>query len=162
MRKIATIDGSIILEEDDGRVHFFADADVDSDGPGGSRQEDPDWQAETSLRFEGKSLDARKVPFIVVPKIIIQGVRGIVLGSLARVTHTGLLIDGAHPWTWAVVGDVGPSRLTGEVSVECARRLRLDPNPRHGGTEDRVIFYEIWPGKPAVIDKIEYHLQPWK
>lgn len=35
MRKIGTIEGCDILEDDNGRVHFIADADIDADGANG-------------------------------------------------------------------------------------------------------------------------------
>jgi hypothetical protein len=59
---------STIIEEDDGRVHFNGDMDIDADGA---------------------------YPFIVVPPAIVEGVVDVVLGCKARITdtRTGQLVD---------------------------------------------------------------------
>lgn len=155
MRKIGTIQGCEIFEEEDGRVHFTADADVDCDGSGGNELDDPFFQADTTLHHDGKALNAELVPFIVVPKMVIVGVKGVVMGAQARVTNTH-----NNRSCLAVVGDLGPSRKIGEVSCQCARLLGLSGNPNIGGTDEHIILYEIWPGTPAVVDGVTYELQP--
>jgi hypothetical protein len=125
----------------------------DNDGSGGNPEGDPDHQDETSLRHGGKSLNAQKVPFIVVPPAILRGVRPVVLGCQAQVVWKGVKIA-------AVVGDIGPHTKLGEISVECARRLGMNPSPIHGGIASPSVFYTILPGIPAVVDGITYQLQP--
>lgn len=143
---IATIEGSPIerIIEDDGTevVTFIAKAVVDNDGSGGNPEHDPDFQNETSLKNNGKSLNAETENFVVVPPAIIQGTRGKVLGSLV-ICHNqsnGLKARG-------VVGDIGPHAKLGEVSVAMAKALGLSGSPLSGGTDDMVIEYTIYVGK---------------
>lgn len=145
-----------VIEENRSRVFFIADADIDCDGPNGNPDGDPDWQDSTSLKHNGQSINSYKVPGIVVPPGIIKGVKGIVLGCKARVTNneTGVSAD-------AVVYDAGPSRKLGEISVELAKRLGINPSPINGGEDSYdAVTYELWPGVPAVVDGVEYSLQP--
>lgn len=146
-----------VIEENKSRVFFIADADIDADGPGGSIHDDPDWQPETSLKHNGQSIDSRKVRGIVVPIGIIKGVKGTVLGCKARVTRnsTGVSAD-------AVVYDIGPSRKLGEISIAAAEAIGIDPSPTHGGEDSYdAVTYELWPSVPAVVDGVQYDLQPW-
>lgn len=133
-----------------GRVAFVADLDVDVDGIGSSHG-DPYYQPQTSLRVNGRYLNADIERFIVVPPLIIKKVLPVVLGCKARVTdlRTGESVD-------AVVGDVGPTRKTGEASRAVALALDIDPSPIDGGEDEPCILYELWPGIPAP----GYRLQP--
>jgi hypothetical protein len=150
---IATIENSAVTLNDDGSVTYWAKAAVDNDGSGGNPEGDPDHQDQTSLRHAGRSLNAQKVPFVVVPPAILQGVGPVVLGSQAEVVWNGVKIA-------AVVGDIGPHTRIGEISVECARRLGMNPSPLSGGIDSPSVFYTILPGIPAVVDGITYQLQP--
>lgn len=151
---LGTIQGCDVIEGDDGSVHFLADADIDCDG-GSNPHRDPCWQPDTSLRFDGKPIDAETVPYIVVPPLIIQGVAGTVLGCMARVTNSR-----TGQSTKAVVADIGPHKKIGEISSECARRIGVNDNPNTGGEEDRIISYTLWPGIRAAVDDVIYDLQP--
>lgn len=152
MRLIANIARCAITELDDGSVVFTSKADIDDDGSDNSAN-DPCWQPNTSLRFKGRSIDADRVPYVVVPPAIIRGVKGIVLGCKARVSYKGMIVD-------AVVADVGPSLKLGEISMECARRLGINPSPISGGVDAYLVHYTLWPGIPAVVDGVTYLLQP--
>lgn len=157
MNRVADLQLCDVIEEDV-RVFFIADADIDCDGPNGNPDSDPYWQDSTSLKHNGKSIDSYKVPGIVVSPLIIKGVKGIVLGCKARVTYrkTGLITD-------AVVYDIGPTRKIGELSVECAVRVGMPSNPNTGGEDSYdEVTYELWPGVPAEIDGITYELQHYK
>lgn len=154
MRIIATIEGEQITENDDGTVSYRAKAAVDTDGSG-PLHGDPDAQADTSLHHEGKPLNADIVPYIVVPPAISDGVAGIVLGCQAIVTNSR---NGAR--TAAVVGDIGPHKKLGEISVCCAKNLGIDPSPTRGGEDSHVIEYVLYPDTPAVVGGIKYALQP--
>lgn len=156
MRFISTIDDELIVEHDDKWVSFRGDCDVDCDGSGGNLWGDKYYNPETSLKYNGKSLNAEKVPFAVVPPKIITGVKGIVLGCLIQVVNIQ-----NHKWIDMVVGDIGPYFKVGEVSVEGARRLGIPESPVSGGTKDHIIFYRLKPGKAAKIDGIQYKLQPY-
>lgn len=152
---IGTIDQCTITERVDGTVDWIAKAAIDCDGSD-NRHNDPCWQADTSLHHDGKPIDAEAVPGIVVPPLVIQSVKGIVLGCQAWVRN---LRTGQE--TAAVVFDIGPRRKIGEMSCECARRIGLDGNPNHGGTDERIVEYRIQPGKAAVVDGVTYDLQPF-
>lgn len=150
MRLIANIDGEDILEDADGMVYFIAKAAVDTDGVG-PLHGDPCAQKETSLK---PNLNADLDRYIVVPPAIIHGVKGVVLGCRAHVLNT---VNGKE--TEAVVGDIGPRKKLGEVSVATAEALGLDPSPNHGGTDDHIIQYRIYPGVPAIVEGKIYDLQ---
>jgi len=138
-------------------VEFTADADIDCDGSGGNPDGDPWFQPDTTLHhWDGTALNAYDEPFVVTPPLVVKRTRKIVLGSLAMVCH---LRTGA--WCYAVVGDVGPTRKAGEVSVACARKLGIDPNPVHGGESDKVVKYTIFVGVAAHVSGVTYQLQRW-
>lgn len=152
---IATVEGSPIerVIKDDGTeiVTFIAKAAVDNDGSGGNPEHDPDFQSETSLKNKGRSLNAEIDLFVVVPPVIIQRTKGVVLGSFC-ICHNqtnGMKARG-------VVGDIGPRAKLGEVSVAMARALGLSGSPLSGGTDAKVIEYTIYPGQAAP----GYALQP--
>lgn len=95
-------------------------------------------------------LDSETENYIVVPPLVIQGVRGVVRGCKARVTWKGRTINNV------VVGDKGPRNKIGEISIALARALGMPSSPRTGGVSKPDIFYELWPGIAAP----NYELQP--
>jgi hypothetical protein len=135
-------------------VRFTGDLDIDCDGSGGNPHHDPCFQPDTRYHHEGKALNAEKVPYAVVPPIIIQKTRGKVLGSLCLMHN---LANGKTVET--VVGDSGPTRKLGEASPAAAEALGLSGNPNTGGTERQIILYEIHVGVPAKINGVQYQLQ---
>lgn len=149
---LGTIEGCEITENDDGSISWTAKMAIDNDGSD-NRQGDKYWQAETSLKKNGKSIDSEAVPGIVVPPLIINSVPGIILGCQSRVRFNGLESD-------AVVFDIGPRKKIGEGSPELARRLGINPSAINGGIDDHVVHYTIFPNVPAVVDDITYPLQP--
>lgn len=155
MKRIATIEGCDVMADDTQAV-WTAKAAIDSDGSD-NRHGDPCWQPQTTLSHNGKPIDAEAVPYIVVPPAIVRGVRGVVMGCRAVVTN---LANGKS--CEAVVADIGPKLKLGELSCECARRIGLDGNPNHGGTSRKIVQYRIFPGVPAEVDGVKYHLQPSK
>lgn len=152
MKIIDTIEGVTINLMSDGNITFTAKAAVDTDGIG-PLHGDPCAQRETSLRWQGKSLNADVDRYIVVPPVILRSVKAIVLGCQARVTNlkNGMSTD-------AVVGDIGPRNKLGEVSVACAKALGLNSSPVSGGIDEHVIHYSIWPGVPAMVEGKRYSL----
>jgi hypothetical protein len=87
-------------------------------------------------------VDAETVPYIVVPPIIVRKTAGIVRGCKARVTRGDKVVD-------CVVADLGPANKIGELSIAAARAIGLNPSPRHGGTEQQELLFELWPGTAA-------------
>ena len=137
-------------------VHFVADADIDADGSGGNPEHDPYFQSDTSLHGpDGRALNAYQVPFVVVPPLVCQKTRGMVLGSECLVTHTL-----NRRQVRCVVGDLGPKSKVGELSVAAARAIGVPSNPVTGGESRKIIDYEISVGKPAVINGVRYTLKP--
>lgn len=96
-------------------------------------------------------VDSERVPYIVVPPLVIQRTAGIVRGCRARVTNTlnGKSVD-------AVVADKGPVNKIGELSIAAARAVGISSSPRNGGTEKPILLYELWPGQAVQ----GYELQP--
>lgn len=95
-------------------------------------------------------LDSETVPFIVVQGLIRRQAKGIVLGCRARVTNkeNGKSVE-------CIVGDTGPSKKIGELSIAAAKAIGLPWNPRrNGGTEKPILKYELWPGQvPLLAEK---------
>lgn len=146
----------VLHESRDSKIFFVADADIDCDGSGGNPENDPYFQPETSYKLNDVSLDAYNVPFIVVPKSVINSVGSVVLGCRAKATYhkTGLSCD-------CIVGDVGPTRKLGELSVAAARAIGMPDSPNFGGDDSyNAVTYEMWPGQTTTINDIFYPLQP--
>ena len=156
MRTIAVIEGEEVREFDDGTVRFKARAMIDTDGFG-DLHGDPCAQRNTSLHWRGRALNADEDRYIVVPPAILQGVKGVVLGCQAYAKN----IKNGHE-TECVVGDVGPYKKLGEVSVATAKALGINPSPTSGGTDDHIIEYTLKPGVPAIVNGKRYTLQPYR
>jgi hypothetical protein len=152
-RIIDTIEGEPISLGDDGKIRYRAKAAIDGDGMG-SPHGDPDFQNRTTLQHNGRSLNADVDRYIAIPPAIIAGVAPIVLGSQAHVTNT----RNGKTCT-AVVGDIGPHRKLGEISIACAAEIGIDPSPTQGGEERHIVEYVIEPGVPAAVDGVTYTLQ---
>ncbi len=137
-----------------------ADADIDADGVDYSGSpnniyHDPDYQPDTKLHNNGQALNALDERYIVLPPAAINGVVPVVMGCQARVHYlkTGKIVD-------AVVGDLGPKTKVGELSVKCAQDLAMPFDPNNGGEDSfDFVLYEWWPGVPALVDGVHYHLQ---
>jgi hypothetical protein len=84
-------------------------------------------------------VDARKIPYIVLPPEFMQQF-GVALGDLAVVTNQR---NGRT--SFAIFADVGPHGKIGEGSVALARALGLNDDPRHGGTGNASIAYLVFP-----------------
>ncbi len=219
MRKIATINGSDIIEQDDGSITFYAGATLDGDGANGQFGQPPCYAPDsyggqtldilanagepgnwfgvitstgkkkgrpivqkktdpcpgayvsaTSLCLTDRNgealpdssplkyVDSATVPFVAVPPIIVKEAAGMVLGCHCLVTNSG-----TGRTTDAVVADIGPSNHLGEISVACARALGVSTGTTHpangGGASSPTIRYQLFPGKPAVVNGVIYPLQ---
>lgn len=97
-----------------------ADADIDIDGPGGSKATDKYWLPETSLRWpDGTSCDSRVFPGVVVPGDWTAKF-GVRKGDFAFLIWRGI----AYP---AQVYDFGPTSKVGEVSIALGRQSGIVP-----------------------------------
>lgn len=154
MKVLKTIEGVNIYQVGENCLRFIADADIDSDG-GPNVDNDPCWQPDTTLHFNGKPINAQTVPYAVIPLGILNLVKPIGLGCKVVCTHIT-----TNKSAIGVLADLGPTRRIGELSPEMARRIGINPNSRFGGEDRRLIKYEIFLGVPAVVDGITYQLQP--
>lgn len=143
-----------------GVVTYVSDMDIDADGVGDDGKpnniySDPYYQPDTSLHNGGAPLNSLKDKYVVVNPMVVSGVKEVVLGCQAMAVN---LITGE--WSWAVVGDIGPSKKDGEGSIALAGAIGVNKNPVTGGTSNPDIAYALWPGKAAYVDGKVYTLQP--
>ena len=109
------IETRIVLKLKDGTIFYDAKMAIDADGaeftkttPGLTDQ------ADTSFRYPlsgSPSLDADKVPYIVVPGSEFEKPLGIQLGDIAAVVYRERVV-------FAIVGDHGPKCKIGEGSIQ--------------------------------------------
>ncbi len=203
-RVLGTVDGegftSVIVQDDDKRVHFSADADIDADGANGQHGKQAAYMvgdkgsellanggmkmlngrvvaahlwardivicdrdgnpkvfpggiiaSKTAYKFHNQRadlpsayVDSETYPYIVVPPLIRLKAKGVILGAKCRVTN---LKNGKV--AWGGVCDIGPRNRVGEISMEMARRLGINPSPRDGGMDEPHLLYEIFPDEAA-------------
>ncbi len=112
-----------------------------------------EWTGEKDL--QKRYVDAATVPYVVVSPTIRNKSKDVVLGckAIIRNTKTGQSVE-------AVVADIGPRHKIGELSIAAATNIGINPNPRMGGTDDKIIEYLLFPGTPAVVNGITYDLKP--
>jgi hypothetical protein len=154
MKKLITIaDGVTIYTNDDGTyICFTSDLDICNDGSGPSYN-DPSYQSQTAYYNGGKFLNADKDKYIVIPPQVRSMVGPVVMGCQARLTNfkTGM----ASP---AVTGEIGPDDITGEAAY-CLAHLICPAVTHNSGDEELNYFYELWPGKAAVVGAKHYKLE---
>lgn len=98
-------------------------------------------------------LDSEKIPFVVLPSHIRKMVPPKFLGCkcLVKNLRNGKICN-------AVLADFGPKNKIGEGSIALANELGIKSSPKDGGTSDHIIFYEIYPGIPAVVNGESFSL----
>ena len=155
MKKLITIaDGVTIYTSEKGDyVCFTSDLDICNDGSGPSYN-DPSYQSQTAYYNGGKFLNADKDKYIVIPPQVREMVGPVVMGCQGRLTN---FKTGKHHA--AVTGEIGPDDITGEASY-CLAKLVCPSVTHNAGDEELNYFYELWPGKPAVVDGKKYKLEP--
>ena len=87
----------------------------------------------------GTYVDARKIPYIVLPPEFMKQF-GVALGDVAMVTNRR---NGKT--SFAIFADVGPHGKIGEGSVALAHALGVNDDPRYGGTGNFSIAYLVFP-----------------
>jgi hypothetical protein len=149
---------TVFLKLADGTIFYDAKMGIDADGsylaknaPGMTDQ------GETSFRYPASdrpSLDADKVPFIVVPGLDFERPLGIEAGDIAAVVYEDHL-------AYAIIGDHGPKCKIGEGSI------RLHEQVGHRGCKkrnnqgicisaeknsiERNVLYFVFPGSKSKI-----------
>lgn len=88
----------------------------------------------------GSYVDARKIPYIVLPAALARQF-GVALGDLAFVVN-----ERNGKSSFAIYADTGPADKIGEGSIALARALDVNADPRHGGIQEAVITYLVFPG----------------
>lgn len=140
---LLTIDGCDVLLNRDSSVEWTDDAAIDTDGIG-PLHGDPYAQAQTSLKVNGQYLNADIDRYIVVPPQLLDLFPGQVLGCAGIVEYRGRVAK-------VVVGDIGPRRKIGEMSVATAKSLGIPWSPTTGGTSEKAVRYVIFPGQMANV-----------
>jgi len=109
---------------------------------------DPVYPESSPYRY----LDSERIPFIVLPGGHSNGAK---LGDvcLCLNTKTG---DNCY----GIYGDVGPGNKLGEASMRMAHALKIDNNPKTGGTESKHVAYLVFPGSIGewVAPSIWFHM----
>jgi len=135
-----------LLKFPDGTVFFDGKMAVDADGSEYARRVGGVNQSETSVKIGNRSLDASKVPFIVVPQnasatVSFRKSTGTELGDLAVVVYKNKII-------FAIVGDAGPSCRIGEGSIFVHEKAgnHICKNPacsdiHDNGIDDKVLYF---------------------
>ena len=83
-------------------------------------------------------IDAESIPFFVLPGSHQNGAKVGDVG-LCYNTRTG---DNCY----GIYADTGPSSKIGEASMRMAEALKIDSDPKKGGTESKIIIYLVFPG----------------
>jgi hypothetical protein len=153
----------VLIEMDDGviiyttakgdYICFVSDLDVCTDGTG-PHYDDETPQDETAYYNGGKYLNASKDKYIVIPPQVRSMPDPVVLGCQAKLTRLDCMLSSP-----AVTGEIGPDYKTGEAAICLAKLMNKEVSPTNGD-ERLIYFYELWPGKAAVVDGKKYKLEP--
>ena len=97
MRLTGMKDGTMIVFKNiSGGIDAFlmiTDADIDTDGPGGSKDIDPSFQPATSLRFaNGSHCNSRIFPGVVCSSRLRERPFGLKMGDFAYITFKGKVV----------------------------------------------------------------------
>jgi hypothetical protein len=148
--------GAVSVCAASGAVFWRSAMAIDCDGQRSSQcNEDTDCCFAGGTAFQqsdGQPLDSAELPYIVVPGVSgiwDYGDSGVRAGSVAAVIYNGRV-------SYAVVGDVGPTRMIGEGSYSLAESLGINPDPSVGGAGSGVTFL-VFTGPGSVVTPIESH-----
>lgn len=100
----------------------------------GTAHIDPAYNENSQYRY----LDSERIPFFVLPG---QHSNKAKLGDVGLVYN-----EKTQDNCYAVYGDVGPSSKIGEGSIRLAEALKINADPKTGGTESRHVVYVVFPG----------------
>jgi len=134
-------------------ICFVSNLDVCTDGTG-SHHGDNSPSDETAYYNGGKFLNADVDKYVVIPPQIRYGVDPVVMGCQAKLTRLDSMKSSP-----AMCGEIGPETKTGEAAY-CLARLINPKVSANNGDERLIYFYELWPGKAAVVDGKKYKLEP--
>ena len=83
--------------------------------------------------------DAEKVPYLTVPRNSAQKF-GWRIGDFGTVCTTG----GSASCVHGVVGDFSKENVFGRVSIQLAKALGLESDPKKGGVDDQTVVYVVY------------------
>jgi hypothetical protein len=154
LEPLITIGGVVIYTSPKGNyICFVSDLDVCTDGTG-KHYNDQSPQDETAYYNGGKFLNADVDKYIVIPPQVRSMPDPVVLGCQAKLTRLDTMKHHA-----AVTGEIGPENKTGEAAI-CLAQI-MNPNVSANSGDSRLIyFYELWPGKAAIVNGKKYKLEP--
>jgi hypothetical protein len=148
---------NVYSDSSGGYVYFTSDLDVCNDGSGPDHG-DEYHQAMTAYYSGGceggQYLNADVDRYIVVPPQVRSLVPPVVMGCQGRLTN----LETGQSFM-AITGEIGPSDKTGEAAY-CLANLVNPDITYNSGDSNLIYFYELWPGKPAVVNGFKYKLQP--
>ena len=178
------IGGTIIIQDEDGRVHWTSKADIDADGANGQNGKPFAYRSDnkgldtlrdipredllgtdghgglysaTTYRWTGRPIATAYVDAATVPYIVVPPQVRLQAKGIVMGCKGRIIYRGRS--VNAVVADVGPHTKIGEISIAAAEALGIPSSPLTGGVSNGV-QYEIWPGVPAVVNGETYELQP--
>ena len=131
-------------------ICFVSDLDVCTDGTGKHHGDNTPLDETAYNPYLNADIDK----YIVVPPQVRMIPEPVVLGCQAKLTR----LDSGRYYA-AVCGEIGPDTKTGEAAY-CLARLLNPKVTANNGDERLIYFYELWPGKAAVVDGKKYYLQP--
>jgi hypothetical protein len=151
---LLVIEGVVIYSTKQGDyMCFVSDLDVCTDGTG-PHHGDKSPQNETAYYNNGKYLNADKDKYVVIPPQVRSIVEPVVMGCQAKLTRLDTMKSSP-----ALVGEIGPEDKTGEAAY-CLCKLLNPKVTANSGDSSLIYFYELWPGKAAVVDGKTYKLEP--
>jgi len=94
----------------------------------------PGFPDSTQYRY----VDSESIPFFVLPGNHNNGAK---LGDVGLVYN---MVTGDN--CYCIYADVGPKDKLGEIGIRLAYALKINANPRSGGTKDRTVVTLVFPG----------------
>src|SRR4029450_7664925 len=151
LQVLIVIGGTTIYTTPNGKyICFVSNLDVCTDGTGDHHGD----KTPLDTTAYNPYLNADKDKYIVIPPQVRTLPDPVVLGCQAKLTR----LDNMNS-SPAVTGEIGPNTKTGEAAI-CLAQL-MNPNvSANNGDERTIYFYELWPGKAAVVDGVKYKLEP--
>lgn len=133
-------------------LYWHADMDVDCDGESDqycNKQTDPWFQPQISV---GKGIHASKTPFFVIPiesELFKYTDHKVFLGNVGAVIYKDKVVYGPF------LDACGNKKLIGEASYALVKALGVNPDPKVGGTDEKVTYIAFAGYGPQLL-KSEY------
>jgi len=151
LQVLTVIGGVTIYTTPNGKyICFVSNLDVCTDGTGDHHGDNSPLDQTAYNPY----LNADKDRYIVIPPQVRMMPEPVVLGCQGKLTRLDSMKSSP-----GVIGEIGPENKTGEAAICLAQFINPAVSANNG--DDRLIyFYELWPGKAAVVNGKKYKLQP--